>query len=438
MTLGLLAAFALVAANGFFVATEFSLARLRPTQVSDFLRDGVPGAKSTDHAVRHIDSYLAACQLGITLASLGLGVVGKPVFRDLLEPVLGARSEIAGFGVASALAFLTITLLHVVLGELSPKSLAIARTGRTALFLAPPMRLFYLATKPFVDFFNLLGNLVLKPFGVPPAREAGHSPHSEEEIRELLRQSGELGLLESEESALSERALLFGDIRAREVMRPRPEIDFVTTADDTRRVAEVALETGRTRLPLCEPEGLDACIGVLNAKDLLPLAFGREQVDLRSIARPIARVSESTRVDEVLREMRGKRRHIALVLDEHGTVIGLLTLEDIIEQIIGEIEDEFDVAAEELIVVDDGTMTIDGSAPLRLVAERLGIEIEAPHESTIGGHVVEEVGRVPDEGEIIELYERSFEVCSVDDARVTQLCIRDVPAAATGDAAGPG
>jgi CBS domain containing-hemolysin-like protein len=420
------------------VATEFSLARLRPTQVSDFLRERRPGAKSADHAVRHIDSYLAACQLGITLASLGLGVVGKPVFRDLLEPVLGARSEIAGFGVASALAFLIITLLHVVLGELSPKSLAIARTGRTALFLAPPMRLFYLATKPFVDFFNLLGNLVLKPFGVPPAREAGHSPHSEEEIRELLRQSGELGLLESEESALSERALLFGDIRAREVMRPRPEIDFVTTADDTRRVAEVALETGRTRLPLCEPEGLDACIGVLNAKDLLPLAFGREQVDLRSIARPIARVSESTRVDEVLREMRGKRRHIALVLDEHGTVIGLLTLEDIIEQIIGEIEDEFDVAAEELIVVDDGTMTIDGSAPLRLVAERLGIEIEAPHESTIGGHVVEEVGRVPDEGEIIELYERWFEVCSVDDARVTQLCIRDVPAAATGDAAAPG
>jgi CBS domain containing-hemolysin-like protein len=436
VTLGLLAAFGLVAANGFFVAVEFSIARLRPTLVREFVRNGTPGAKSAQHAVDHIDAYLAACQLGITLASLGLGVVGKPVFRDLLEPLLGERSEIAGIGLASGLAFLTITVLHVVLGELSPKSLAIARTGRTALFLAPPMRLFYLFTRPFVDFFNLLGNLVLKPFGVPPASEAGHSPHSEAEIRELLRQSEEQGLLQEGETKISERALLFGDIRAREVMRPRPEVDFVTTADDARRVAEVALDTGRTRLPLCEPEGLDECLGVLNAKDLLPLAFGDEQVDLRSIARPIARVSESTRVDEVLREMRGQRRHIALVLDEHGTVIGLLTLEDIIEEIVGEIEDEFDVAEMEHIVPDGEGLRVDGAAPLRLVSERLGLDIDAPHEATIGGHVVEVLGRVPEAGEVVEVQGRTFEVGGVDDARVTSLYVRDPTPDEEAEAAG--
>jgi CBS domain containing-hemolysin-like protein len=428
VTIELIAALGLVAANGFFVAVEFSVARLRPTQVAEFLRDGVPGAKSADHAVRHIDAYLAACQLGITLASLGLGAVGKPVFRDLLEPVLWTESDIAGFGLASALAFGIITILHVVLGELSPKSLAIARTGRTALFLTPPMRVFYFVTRPFVDFFNMLGNLVLKPFGVPPASEAGHSPYSEAEIRDLLRRSEEQGVIEAEEYRFTDRALVFGDVRAREVMRPRPEVDFVTTGDDARQVAEVAIRTGRTRLPLCEPDGLDGCLGVLNAKDLLPLALGDGGVDLRAIARPIARVSESTRVDEVLREMRSERRHIALVFDEHGTVIGLLTLEDIIEEIIGEIEDEFDVAGEEQIVTADGHLRIDGAAPLRLVTQRLGIEIDAPHESTIGGHLVEELGRVPDRGEVVELLEHSFEISGVDETRVTELYVRSAEA----------
>ncbi|HET9740607.1 MAG TPA: CNNM domain-containing protein, partial [Solirubrobacteraceae bacterium] len=164
---------------------------------------------------------MSACQLGITFASLGLGAVGEPAFHDLVEPVFGDTARIVGFGLASAIAFLIITVLHVVLGELAPKSAAIARTGPLALMLAPPMRAFYLATKPFVDGFNGLGNLVLKPVGIPPASEAGHAPHSEDELRELLRESRESGLIESDEQRLSEAALLFGDRRAREVMTPR-------------------------------------------------------------------------------------------------------------------------------------------------------------------------------------------------------------------------
>jgi CBS domain containing-hemolysin-like protein len=172
----LLLALVLVAANAFFVAVEFSVARLRPTQAQELLRQGRPGAKSVVHAVDHIDAYLSACQLGITMASLGLGAIGEPAFHDLLEPVFGEAATVAGFGLASLVAFLVITTLHVVLGELSPKSLAIARTPPVVLALAPPMRSFYLATKPLVELFNAMGNLVLKPFGVPRPPRPGISP----------------------------------------------------------------------------------------------------------------------------------------------------------------------------------------------------------------------------------------------------------------------
>src|SRR5215208_3078616 len=334
----------LVFANGLFVAVEFSVARLRPTQARELLRQGRPGAKSVAHAVDHIDAYLAACQLGITMASLGLGAIGEPVFHDLLEPVLGDAAAIGGFGLAAALAFLIITTLHVVVGELSPKSLAIARTPPVVLALAPLMRAFYLSTRPLVDLLNAMGNLLLKPFGVPPASEAGHQPHSEDELRELLRESSRQGVIEPEEQELSEAALVFGDTRAREVMKPRGEVDLVLTTDSARTIAERAIATGRTRLPLCKPDGgLESAVGAVNAKDLLPLIFeDAQRLEVSSLTRPLAHISESARVDEVLRKMRAERVHLGLVHDEHGTVIGLLTMEDILEELVGEIEDEFD------------------------------------------------------------------------------------------------
>ena len=422
MVAEVLFAIALVAANGFFVASEFAIARLRPTQVADFVRQGKPGAKSAQHAVEHIDSYLSACQLGITLASLGLGAVGEPAFHELLEPLLGDGAQIVGFGLASVVAFLVITVLHVVLGELAPKSAAISRTGPMALMLAPPMRAFYLATRPVVDVFNALGNLVLRPFGIPPASEAGHAPHSEDELRELLRESHKSGLIEREEQQLSEAALLFGDRRAREVMTPRADIDFAITADEPREIAEKAMSGGHTRLPLCDAgKGLEDSIGFINAKDLLGIAFGKTDGDVRALARPLARVAESTRLDEVLREMRHDRRHLALVLDEHATVVGLITLEDILEELVGEIEDEFDPSARELIRPAEGGLRIDGAAPLRLVAERLGMDVDAPHEATIGGHVTERLGRIPEPDEVVLVDGARLTVLEIDDTRITAL-----------------
>jgi CBS domain containing-hemolysin-like protein len=420
-------ALVLVGLNGFFVAVEFGIARLRHTQAEEFAHEGRPGSKAVLHAVDHIDSYLSACQLGITICSLGLGALGEPAFHDALEPLLGDAAEVAGIGLASALSFALITTLHVVVGELAPKSAAIARTPPIVLALTPPMRLFYYATKPLVDGLNWLGNLVLKPFGVPPASEAGSQPHSEDELRSLLRESSREGTIGREEQELSEAALVFGDLRAREVMRPRAEIAYVLTSDSPRHVAERVIDTGHTRLPLCEPAGgLDAAVGVLNAKDLLPVGLrGEAHVDLRSIARPIAHVSESARVDRVLRDMRRERRHIGLVHDEHGTVVGLVTLEDILEEIVGEIDDEFDPERRDAFRRDGDVVVIDGAAPAREVADRLGLELEGHHETTIGGYLSEELGRVPRPGEEIALHGRRFKVLGVDGTLVTELALAD-------------
>ena len=356
MILELLAALLLVFANGFFVATEFALARLRPTQVDEFLRDGKPGARSVRHAVDHIDAYLAACQLGITLASLGLGVVGKPVFHDLLEPLLGDSAAIAGVGLAVAMAFGIITVLHVVVGELAPKSLAIASAGPVSLFLAPPMRLFYLLTKPVVDLFNGMGNLLLKPFGVPPASEAGHAPHSEDELRGLLSQSAREGLIEADEGEFT-----------RHGCGPAPR---------------QGPPAGNRRGPGCRPPRAGPA-GPSRAR----------RTPRRRTAAPSALGPPAP----------GPCR------DEHGTVVGLVTLEDV-----------------ELLSHDGEATLVDGHA-LRLVAERLGLQLEEPHEATVGGHLLERLGRVPEPGEEVELDGRQAEVSQVEGARIARLRFPDVP-----------
>ena len=216
MLLDVIVALVLVLANGVFVAAEFSLVRVRPTQVEELERSGRPGVSSVRHAVGHVDAYLAACQLGITLASIGLGVIGKPAFESLLQPLFGGAASAVGTAVSAALAFALITLLHVVVGELAAKSLAIARTTSTALLVAPWLRVFYLVTKPAVDLLNWMGNLLLRPFGIPPARESGHAPHSEQELRALLAQSRALGLIEPGEHLIAERGFEFAERRVRE------------------------------------------------------------------------------------------------------------------------------------------------------------------------------------------------------------------------------
>jgi CBS domain containing-hemolysin-like protein len=424
--LSIIASLLLVVANGFFVATEFAIARIRPSQIDELEAAGRPGATSLRHAVDSLDAYLAACQLGITISSIALGVVGKPAFEAVFEPIFGPLGDWA-YAFSFVFAFGTVTLLHVVFGELAPKSLAIARNTRTALAIAPPMRLFYLATKPFVDFFNWLGNLVLKPFGVPPAREVGHAPHSEDELRALLRQSLAEGLIDPDEREFAENVFGFGDRRARQIMVPRREVDVITTDNSLREAASRATETGHTRLPLVDPErGLDDAIGVVNAKDILRAVLEDGETTLAELARPLRRVSESILVDELLRDLRRDRRHVALVVDEHGTVIGLVSLEDILEEIVGDISDEFDREEAEVAEWRDGSLIVNGSAPIHLVAAELETEISDSHEATIGGHVLELLGRLPTPGEVVKIDGHRARVTSVEDARIAELVIEPI------------
>ena len=425
MILGIISAFLLVAANGFFVATEFALARMRPTQVRELEEAGRPGVRSLRHAVDHLDAYLAACQLGITMASIGLGFVSKPAFEALLEPVvdpLAGSAETLAYVLSFAFAFGIVTFLHVVFGELSPKSLAIARNVSTALVVAPPMRAFYLSTKPLVDVFNWMGNLVLKPFGVPPASEVGHTPHTEDELRLLLRQSVSEGLINLDESEYAERVFSFGDLRARQVMVPRSEIRYVTTDQSIEDAAHVATASGHTRLPLCPPDvGLDGAVGLVNAKDLLEAVLEGKRTDLQAISRPLRRVSESILIDELLTTLRTARSHIALVVDELGTTVGLVSMEDILEEIVGDIEDEFDPMREALIVRENGQVRVSGLAPLRLIEEELELEFPDAPEATLGGHVLEQLGRLPDVGEVVSVDGHEVEILRVDEARIVEL-----------------
>jgi CBS domain containing-hemolysin-like protein len=425
VALGVIVAVVLVLANGFFVAAEFALTRVRPTQVEELERSRRSGASSVRHAVDRVDAYLAACQLGITLASIGLGVIGKPAFEALLQPLFGGAASAVGTAAAVAVAFALITLLHVVVGELAAKSLAIARTTGTALLVAPWLRMFYVVTKPVVDLLNGMGNLLLRPFGIPPARESGHAPHTEHELRSLLAQSRALGMIEPGEHRIAERGFEFADRRAREVMRPRGEIVFVTTEESVRDAARRAIREGHTRLPVCEAVGgLDAPRGLVHAQDLLGAILERRDVALEQLARPLNRVSEATLISELLAQMRRERRHMALVADEHGTTVGLVTLEDLIEELVGEIEDELDVDSRQAIIRDAGQLTVPGSTPIHELEVELGTPLPDTHEDTIGGHVIELFGRLPTVGDTIGLDGYEVEVIELGDATIRMLRIR--------------
>ncbi|MGE4428769.1 MAG: hemolysin family protein, partial [Solirubrobacteraceae bacterium] len=302
-TLGALLALVLVAANGFFVASEFALARVRDSQADEWVDEGRPGARSVRHAVDHIDAYLAACQLGITLASLGLGSIGEPAFHELLEPALGDAAKVGSIGVASLLAFSIITLLHVVVGELAPKSAAIARTAPVVLAMMPLLRGFYLLTRPLVWLFNGLGNLLLKPFGIPPASEAGSSPYSQRELLQIIREADEGGEINPAERRLTENVFEFDDRRVREVMVPRRKAVLLHDDLSLEEAARLAVETGVTRLPLCpEDAGLDGAESVVHAKDLLAAMLEDRRPALTDLARPIVRVGDASFVGSALRE----------------------------------------------------------------------------------------------------------------------------------------
>ena len=419
----------LVALNGLFVAAEFGLVKIRATQVDRLVQEGRATAGLVKDATRRLDIYLSVCQLGITIASLGLGWIGEPAFAHLLEPLLeplGVPEESVHV-IAFALAFGMITFLHVVFGELAPKSVAIARAEGTSLFVAPFMKFFYYLFLPGIYVFNGTANAVVRLFGVPAASEAEES-HSEEELRIIIEQSAHRGVLDADEKDMLEAVFELEERRAREVMVPRPDVLSLPAGMPLDELFSVAARGNHTRYPVHEDDSTDRIVGAVHIGDVMR-AVEAEGLEVRFTARDLVRevlvVPENRAIDEILKDLQRQKMEMAIVIDEWGSFEGVLTVEDILEEIVGEIRDVFDEEAPTLQKLSDGSYSVDGSAPLTEINKALDSEFESEDFETIGGLVFGRLGRAPEVGDEIVLDEHTLQVDEVDGSRVARLVVRE-------------
>ena len=419
---------ALVVLNGFFVAAEFAFVRIRATSVEQLAAEGATGSGRLQTVMTELDDYLAVTQLGITIASLGLGWVGEPAVASLLEPVLmpllpeGVVHLIA-FGVG----FSIITFLHVVFGELAPKTLAIAQAERIALLVAAPMTLFYYLFYPGIVVFNGAANGFTRLLGVPPASESDETL-GEREIRRVLAQSGDEGMIDEEEVAMIDRVFELDDTAVREVMVPRP--DAVTVAADASLSAVTAtvLEAQHTRYPVVAPDDPDEVIGFLDVKDLLRAGDTDDVETAGGLARDVLIVPETKTVNDLLLEFQQAHTQLAVVVDEWGSFEGIVTVEDAVEVVVGNLQDSFDAPDREPSIRQhpDG-YEIDGGVTLGAAADALGAAFDEADDAveTVGGLVLAQLDRVPETGDQVTVGGHEFEVTAVDGARVLTVAVRD-------------
>jgi len=418
-----LLALGLVALNAFFVATEFAIVRVRTTRIDELVAKGVRRAAATRTVLQDLNAYLSACQLGITLASLGLGWVGgQPAFAHLLEPLfagLGPSAGIAAHSAAIALAFFLITVLHVVVGEQAPKMVAIERAEGVALLVAWPIRIFHFVLFPFTWTMNALSNLAVRALGLAPVSEGGLA-HSEEELRMILSVSQRSGTLPEAHAELLENALDFTERAVRQIMVPRADIVWLDARQPYEDNVRAVRESAHTRYPLCEGD-VDHVVGVLNLKDLF---LQPPETDLRQLARKPLFVPDGVSIDRVLRQFQRSRTHLAVVIDEYGGTSGVVTIEDVLEELIGEIQDEFDEEAPKVQDLGGGRLSVDASVPADEIAETLGIEDSTDEQvDTLGGLVVARLGRIARPGDVVTLGGRRVEVSRMRGRRIVRLVV---------------
>ena len=428
--LKLLAVVALVLANGFFVAAEFALISVRGTRIAELVAQGNQPAKWAKKALENPDQVIAATQLGITLASLGLGWVGEPALSHLLEPLIllfpvNIQSEVS-HSIAAGLAFAIITFLHVVVGELAPKSIALQNPEKTSLRVARPTLWMEWVFKPFIWALNGTGNYLLKALGVQPA--SGHElVHSVEELKMIVTASAEGGVVEDEEREMLYAVFDFGELLVRQVMIPRTEILGFEIDMNLDESIKIAIHSTFTKFPVYDDD-LDNILGVVHIKDLLRAEHDPER--RKCLARDLIRdaffVPETVHVRRVLQEFRKRRQHIAIVMDEFGGTAGLVTLEDLMEELVGEVSDPFDIVQPEIQKHSDGSVTLDGLALIEEVNDALGLNLDEPNYDTIAGFVLGKLGRIPELGDAIEIEGLRFQIKSMDGMRIEQLSLSPI------------
>lgn len=414
----------LVAANAFFVAAEFALVAARRTRIDAMIRRGDRQARVVRKILQTLDRYISGTQLGITLASLGLGWIGEPALAGTIEHLFGGLPApldlIATHAVASGVAFGIITFLHIVLGELAPKALALLHPEQTSRWVARPLILFTIATNPFIWLLNGTANALLRLLGTraPSERERVHSP---EEIMMLVEQSRVTGTLDAQDARMIGGVFEFTEKTARDVMTPRTTIVGLPVTATLAEAADTVARAGRSRYPVYG-DTLDDILGTVHAKAVLARLRADPQATVASIMRPTFFVPGTREVEDVLADMKHKKTHIAIVLDEFGGTAGLVTMEDLLEEIVGPIYDEYDRPPEAPPPeVGETAPILSGLSEIPDVNERLGLALDETNYTTVGGFVFGQLGRLPRVGDAVAVKGGSLEVVEMDGRRVGKV-----------------
>jgi CBS domain containing-hemolysin-like protein len=421
----------LVLANGFFVAAEFALVGMRRSRVEQLLAEGHPRAKALQRAVSSLDAYLAATQLGITISSLGLGWVGEPALSVLIEPLFHwlpvSLALISSHTLSGVIAFTIITALHIVLGELAPKSLALQRTEGTAIAVVNPLEVFLAVFRPAVQVLNSLGNFVLRLLGLQPG-SGEELLHSTEELKFLVAASRKAGLLGETEQDVVGRVFSLGDRRVSAFMTPRTEMVWLDINDPLPQLRRQVIESFHSLFPVGQ-DSVDNILGIVQAKEFLAHNL-TQLVEVQGILQQPLYVPESMKALRILELFKESGTHIALVVDEYGVTQGLVTLIDILEAIVGDIPSVEELADPEIVQREDGSWLLDGLLPIDEFKEIFNLRRFLPGEGsnyqTLGGFVVNQLGHIPSAAEYFEWAGMRFEVVDMDGNRVDKVLV--VPA----------
>lgn len=430
-TFQIILVFVLVLLNGYFVASEFALVSVRKTHVNELAKKGNLSAKVLQNALQHLDRYISSTQLGITLASLALGWIGEPAIAHSIEPLLtflpNEAALITSHTLSIAIAFSIITFLHIVLGELAPKSIALQKPEATSLIVIAPLILFTKVFNPFIWFLNGAGQLVLRLIGFP-APSGKQIVHSEEEIRMLLSQSALEGTIPSKEVEMVNKVFQLGDISVEGIMIPRADVLAFNIVTELKDIVERIEHHPHSRFPVFEGT-IDNIIGFIHVKDIYKEFLQKNdsaKLFSLSIIRDIIHVPEVKKVDKVLQEMRTKRVHLAVVHDEFGGTAGIVTLEDVIESLVGEIEDEFDEPTQNIIRQKDNSYLIAGHTLIDEIQEKFSLPLKGQGYTTIGGLVFGILGHEPRVGDVVQLGNLLLEVKHVEGKRITLLKLKKI------------
>ena len=427
--------------NGFFVAAEFALVKVRTSQIDQLAEEGNWSARLTGKILDRLDAYISASQLGITLASLGLGWAihdsVEPLFHSVLDkiglPEVGLTLGNTTILLVPLIAFLFVTFLHISLGELVPKSLAIRSSLRLALWCSPPLLAFYYLCYPIIWVLNKTSDLVLWMLGLGGTSHA-EMTHTEEELRHILSESAEGGHLSRNERVMIENVLNLEEKTARRVMVPRPDVVYLSLARSTDENMRIARQAGHTRFPLCEDD-LTTVVGMIHVKDLFRLGAADARPDLRKISRTVSFLPESIHLDQILLAFQKSRVHLAMLVDEYGSVTGMITLENVLEELVGPIQDEFDREPSPITAMGEGVFEVDASVPLDRLSDECGLELPETEAETTGGLILDLLGRIARKGDTVDLDGHRMTVIEADPTRIRRVKIE--PQVGNSGTAGP-